>query len=355
MILLNPGPVVLTEEVRQALTSPDICHREAEFSDLQDSIRQRLLDVYNLNTDDWSAVLLAGSGTAAMEAMIASLVPDKGHVLVIENGVYGERLSRMAQVHGIKTTPLHHEWDAPVDLARLEETLTSKKGITHVTVIHHETTTGRLNDLAEIDAACKKHNVGLLVDAVSSFGAEEIIFDNTAIAAVAGTANKCLHGAPGVSFVITNKETLANSKQRTVYLDLATYATEQDKRKTPFTQPGHLFYAFDKALEQHQEQGGCQARHDRYQTLARKIRSGLIGLGIKPLLTEKESSVVLNAYFLPEKTRYQALHDDLKEAGFIIYAGQGQYSHNIFRISTMGEISDGDIERLLAEIDSIIS
>lgn len=354
-ILLNPGPVTLSPAVKKALAGSDICHREPEFSNLQAAIRERLLQVYAPPPQAWAAILLAGSGTAAVEAMLTSLMPRKGRLLVLENGVYGERMSRIADIHGISYKALNCGWGATIDPKDVERALRAE-GITHVAVVHHETTTGRLNDLATLGALCRSRGVPLFVDAVSSYGVEELDCEAWGIAACAATANKCLHGAPGVSFVLTRRDVLFDPElpKRTVYLDLAAYCRAQDNRSTPFTQPVHLFYALEQALQELEQQGGWRARRQHYRELAHAVRKGLIALGVRPLLAEHETSVALSAYYIPQGLRYEELHDGLKARGFVIYAGQGRLAQDIFRISTMGAIVRADIERLLAAVAEVI-
>lgn len=351
-VLLNPGPVTLSAGVREALQGPDLCHREPEFADLQDRIRAGLLDVYNLPGDSWAAVVLGGSGTAAVEAMLCSLVPDDGRVLVIENGVYGERMRRICEIHGIAHHALHLAWGERMRPEAVRDALEALPGATHVAVVHHETTTGRLNDLDGLGEMCREQGIGLLVDGVSSYGAESMDFG--AIEACAGTANKCLHGVPGISFVTLRRHVLDSPpRPRTLYLDLSAYLAAQDRRDTPFTQPVPAYYALDRALAELTRAGGQAARLARYRALAARVSIGLTRLGIEPLLGEDESSAVLNAYRLPAGLSYEALHDGLKQAGFVIYAGQGGLKQSIFRISTMGAITDEDIDRLLAAFNTI--
>ncbi|HTT08154.1 MAG TPA: 2-aminoethylphosphonate aminotransferase [Gammaproteobacteria bacterium] len=354
-LLLNPGPVTLSERVRRALTGPDLCHREPEFAELQNNIRARLLKVYGLDPKRHAAVLLTGSGTAAMEAMVASLVPHDGRLLVIENGAYGERLSKIAEIHGIPKIALKFDWGAQIDTQRLKLLLDEHDDVSCLAAVHHETATGRLNDLAPIARLCADRGIRLLVDGVSSFGAEDLRFDEWNLAAVAATGNKCLHGMPGAAFVIVRRDAMPGDKdrKRTLYLDLSTYCREQDRDGTPFTQSVQCFYALAEALAEFEEQGGWRARHDRYDALTRQVREGLIKLGIKPLLPEGASSVVLNAYHLPKGVTYQKLHDHLKSHGFVIYSGQGELARTIFRISTMGEITAADIDRLLDAFKTI--
>ncbi|PRH27611.1 2-aminoethylphosphonate aminotransferase [Burkholderia multivorans] len=346
MLLLNPGPVTLTERVRRSLLQPDLCHRESEFFDLQDEARARLVAAYELDPAEWTAVLMTGSGTAAVESMIAALVPKDGKLLVIENGVYGERITQIATQYRIAHDVLKHEWMQAPDLAQIAARLDAG-GYSHVAVIHHETTTGRLNDLGAIADVCRARGVKLLVDGVSSFGAEAIDFAGGDIDAVAATANKCLHGVPGAAFVIVRRSALANAASRTYYLDLGRLAKLQDQRNTPFTPSVHAYYALVEALREFDEAGGWRARHARYKALADQAQAGLAARGMPLVLPESASSVVLRAYRLPQGFAYEALHDGLKARGFVIYAGQGGLSKELFRISTMGAIEAADVERLL--------
>jgi len=353
-ILLNPGPVNISERVRRALLQPDLCHREIEFSRLQDGIRSKLLEVYGLDPKLWAAVLLTGSGTAALEAMVCSMVPAAARILILENGVYGERLRRIAGIHHISYQALHHTWTEAIDRVALDRALAGD--ISCVAVVHHETTSGRLNDIDTIAEICDKRDVALLLDGVSSFGAEEIRFGDWNIAACAATANKCLHGIPGVAFVILKRELLpSDAAQRSLYLDLQTYLEQQDSGGTPFTQAVQGFYALDEALNEHRDAGGWQTRRNEYRERMALLSIGLSRLGVKPLLADGSSSCVLNAFHVPDSLEYQTLHDRLKEMGFIIYAGQGDFARRIFRISLMGAVNSGDIERLLAACASILS
>ncbi|NIR29462.1 MAG: 2-aminoethylphosphonate aminotransferase [Gammaproteobacteria bacterium] len=355
MILLNPGPVTLSARVRGALAGPDMCHREPEFATLQGEIRARLLGVYALAPEDWSAVLLTGSGTAAVEAMLATLVPPGARLLVIENGVYGERMSRMSAAHGIDVRRLSFGWGEPVDASTLARALEEDAAIRQVAVVHHETTTGRLNDLGAIGDVCRACDVGLLVDAVSSFGAEAVGPERDAVTAVAATANKCLHGAPGACFVIARRRALAaEHASRTLYLDLRVYAEEQDRGGTPFTQAVPAFYALAEALREFAGEGGWQARRRRYREFAGAVAAGLEAARVRPLLPEAASSCVLRAWHLPPGLDYAALHDGLKARGFIIYAGQGTFAQRVFRISTMGAIARADIDRFLSAFREVL-
>ncbi|MGH2400616.1 MAG: aminotransferase class V-fold PLP-dependent enzyme, partial [bacterium] len=311
MILLNPGPVTISERVRQALLRPDLCHREPEFTALQQSIRTQLLGVYGLPLDHWAAVLLTGSGTAAVEAMMSTLIKDTDSVLILENGLYGERLTAIAGIHGLHHLRLHHAWDRGIDLDAVRACLDQNRRFHYVALVHHETTTGRLNSIAELAEICKARGVHLLVDGVSSFGAEHLDFTRWNIAACAATANKCLHGVPGVSFVIVQRKLLpfADQPPRSLYLDLRQYCEAQDAGSTPYTQTVQGFYALDEALSELEEEGGWSARQRRYREHLTRIREGLAAVGIRPLLPAAAYSVVLNSFHLPEGMEYLTLHD----------------------------------------------
>jgi 2-aminoethylphosphonate-pyruvate transaminase len=351
MLLLNPGPVTLSERVRNSLLQADLCHRESEFFDLQDEARLRLLGVYGLNAELWSAVLMTASGTAAVESMVAALVPRRGRLLIVENGVYGDRIAQICAQYAIEHERLVGDFMKPLDLRAVEARLDAPAnalGVTHLAVVHHETTTGRLNDLNALSALCRRYGVGLLVDAVSSFGAEAIDFADESLFAVAATANKCLHGVPGAAFVIARRSVLEQAVSRTFYLDLGRLARAQDARSTPFTPSVHAYYALVEALREYADQGGRIARYRHYAALAEQLRSGLAAMGIESVVPPEESSVVLRSYALPKRLTYEALHDALKAQGFVIYAGQGNLSKTLFRISTMGTVTSTDIVRLLA-------
>lgn len=356
MRLLNPGPVSLTERVRQALTLPDLCHREEDFAVMQREVRAGLESVYT-GAERHSAVMLTGSGTAAVEAMVGSLVQRSGRALVVANGVYGERMAAMLDAQGKQFEIVRSDWKKDLDLGVAERAL-STGAFTHVLTVHHETTTGRLNDVAGLGALCVRYETPLLLDAVSSFGGELIELEKWNIEALAATANKCLHGVPGVSFVLARREALERPSGATsVYLDLARHWKEQRSGWSPFTQSVQCVYALREALAELRDEGGWSARHDRYAARMASVRAELAELGVKHFLDDGESrsSVILNAFVQPENVSYPVLHDRLKEKGFVIYAGQGPYQGKMFRIAVMGDLSERDITELRTALREVIT
>lgn len=361
MKLLNPGPVTLTSRVRQALLRPDMCHREAEFAAMCNDILAKIGALYTESADAYVPVLLTASGTGAVEAML-SLVPrasaanDK-KTLVVANGVYGDRAAAMLAAQGKAYDVVAALWTQPIDLAGVEKAL--ETGLyAHVFAVHHETTTGRLNDIDGLGALCKKFGVPLLLDAVSSFAGERIRFADWNLEACAATANKCLHGVPGIAFVMVKKDVFESreSGATSVYLDLYRYRKEQRSGFSPFTQSVHVLYALQEALDELRDAGGWERRHQKYALLTKQVREGLYALGIQSFIEDVASyGTTLSSYRLPKGLTYDRLHDHLKNAGFIVYAGQGPFSGEMFRIAVMGDVDTSDMTRLLDEIRIVMA
>jgi 2-aminoethylphosphonate-pyruvate transaminase len=349
VILLNPGPVTLSERVRNALHRGDWCHREPEFADLTREINDHLVRVYRETTRDFESVMLTGSGTSAVEAMLASFAPRDSATLVVANGVYGERMAKMLSVQGKPHHVCQADWGAPIDMQAVEAMLEQNSDISHVVAVHHETTTGRLNDLAPLGELCAQRKLLLMLDCVSSFGAEALDVEALNVAALAATANKCLHGVPGISFVLARKSLWANGlvPAGSVYLDLAAYHQGQHgSGYSPFTQSVQAAFALREALEELADIGGWEQRRSIYRRRAGEIAVTLKALGLETLLPPQESSCVLWSWLLPAGVTYKHVHDHLKQRGFVVYAGQGDFDSKIFRIAHMGDITNDDLDRL---------
>lgn len=348
--LLNPGPVTLSARVRRAMARPDMCHREAECSEMMIDVRARLEHIYEGAGDEYGAVLLTGSGTAAVEAMVGSLVAHDGNVLVVSNGVYGERICDMLRVQRKSAEVIRSEWTSPINLEAVERRLAEGRRPSHVITVHHETTTGRLNDLPALGALCRRYDVPLLLDAVSSFAGEAMNFAAWNVEACASTANKCLHGVPGICFVLIRKEVVDRrpSSAASVYLDLFSNYRAQ-RRGTPlFTPAVQSLYALQEALAELEDGGGWQVRHRRYSRLSQRIRTALTEQGVGLLLSDPTCySATLSSFRLPDESTFQRLHAYLKRFGFVIYPGQGLLENIIFRIAVMGDLEDGDVDELL--------
>jgi 2-aminoethylphosphonate-pyruvate transaminase len=348
-VLLNPGPVTLTDRVRAALNRGDWCHREPEFAQLTREINRELASIYAGTAEGYDSVILTGSGTAAVEGMLASFAPTDSTTLVMANGVYGERMAAILDAQHKPHILLRQEWTAALDIDGLRNELDRHPDVTHLATVHHETTTGRLNDLDAVGRICAERGIALLLDAVSSFGGEEIDAAGWNLEAVAATANKCLHGVPGMALVLARKAAWQREPQRpqSVYLNLHSYHRGQHgDGYSPFTQSVQVAFALREALAELAESGGWRARRESYRQRAEFIYRELTEEKVSILLNKNEYSSVLWSYVLPEGVTYTALHDRLKAEGFVIYAGQGQLGPRIFRLAHMGDIRDDDLAAL---------
>ncbi len=354
-VLLNPGPVNVHPLVRAAIGSPDECHREPEAAELLTAVARKATEVAGGGADTHATVLLTGSGTAALEAAISSAVPPDGRLLVIDNGHYGERLHAIARTHRIPAVRLEFGWAAPVDPAAVERALAADPGLTHVAMVHHETSTGMLNPVAEIGRITAGYSRSLLVDAISSLGAEALDVSANRIDWCVGTANKCLEGLPGISFVTAPRarfEELAGHPARTFYLDLhANYRAQVGAASPQFTPALQVLRALDVALDLTLAEG-VAARSARYAARAATVRAGLAERGIRLLLPPEQRAASLTNAFLDDGLGYQQLHDGLKERGYVIYATQSADA-GVFRIATMGQLTDRDVRGLLTALDEV--
>ena len=348
MILLNPGPVNVSERVRQALLKPDICHREAEFNDLIEGIRDKLVRAFAPG-GNFVPILLTGSGTAAVEAAVTSCLPPGRRILVIKNGVYSQRISAIANAHKMQNMDIAGEWNERFETEPIQIALRQNRSIDVVCVVHHETSTGMLNPVKEIGAIAKKAGRFLLLDGVSSLGGEEIDFNSCNVGMIAGSSGKCIQGFPGVGFVLVRRdlmEQMVTYEHRSVYFHLPTYYKQQEEGSVPFTPAVQLYYAFDEALNELLEEGVVN-RIARYRKLARIIRNRMRAIRMKFYLREPLWSSTLTAFTLPEGVFYDHLHDLLRDRGYVMYAGQAQLAESIFRVANMGALTDAHITGFL--------
>jgi len=355
VILLNPGPVNVSERVRQALVRPDICHRESEFADLMQGIREKLVRAF-APSGEYVALLVTGSGTAAVEAALTTCIAPARRLLVVKNGVYSQRIATMAAAHTIHTAEIPGEWDQRFDVEQIAVALRQNQAIQVVAVVHHETSTGLLNPIKEIGAVAKKAGRFLMVDGVSSLAGEEFDFNACNIGIIAGSSGKCIQGFPGVGFVLVRRdlmEQMVNYAQRSVYLHLPTYYKEQEEGSIPFTPAVQLYYAFDEALDELLDEGVAN-RVARYRRLARIIRNWMRAVRMKFYLREPLWSSTLTAFRLPEGVYYDHLHDLLRERGYIIYAGQAQLAESIFRVANIGALTEADINGFLSAFEAVL-
>lgn len=357
MILLNPGPVNVSDRVRRALTIPDMCHREAECAELIQNIRQKLLKAFVPGAEsEYTAIVLTGSGTAAVEASVVSCVAVGKRVLAINNGVYGQRISDIVASQRLGVPELKLEWDALPDPDKIHTALKHHPEVQTLAIVHHETTVGLINPVNEIAQVADDLGRVCIVDSVSGLGGNSLDIAGSHMYAVAGTAGKCIQGFPGASFVLIRKgfiERVLKYPKRSMYLNLGRYYEAQEQGSIPFTPAIQVYSAFDEALNELLEEG-VKNRIQRYASTAALIREGLGALGIKSVLPAEKQSNSLTAFYLPDGLSYQDLHDRLKDRGYVIYAGQGHLSDKIFRVANMGALSQADFDGFVSTLKEIV-
>ncbi|MBI3316342.1 MAG: aminotransferase class V-fold PLP-dependent enzyme, partial [Candidatus Omnitrophica bacterium] len=356
-VLLNPGPVNVTEPVRKALLKPDLCHRESEFSKVLSATRQKLLKTFGIEKSH-SAALLTGSGTLAVEAMLCSYGSGGNKVLVLSNGVYGDRLEAILKAHRIPHAVLKSPLGKFPDMALIEKMARRDPKIRAIAMVHHETSTGMLNPLEGVARIAKKSGKHLLVDAVSSLGAEKIDFRRWTIDLCAGSSGKCLHGFPGLSFVLVSKrgrDTLKNNrKPSSVYMDLAAILKAEDASNPPFTPAVQLFYALEEALDElHRE--GLSQRLKNYALKSGFLEKEFSRVGLEFVVEKPFRSHVLTALRLPAGLSYRKLHDELKKDRFVIYEGQSSLKGRIFRVANLGDVRLKDLKGFTGCLERVLA
>jgi 2-aminoethylphosphonate-pyruvate transaminase len=355
LLLLNPGPINVSRGVAEAQLRGDLCHREPEFFLVQRAIRELLLEAF-APAGGWTSVLLTGSGTAALESALSSCLGPDEELLILRNGVYGERIESIARAHGIPHHVVDRGWFEPHDPQGLARALEACPRVGAVASVVHETTTGLLNPVEALGEVCRERGKLFLVDAISAIGGERLDLA-WGVDVVVGTANKCIRGLPGMSFVLLRdevRERIEDYAPRTLYLHLPTYHRKQEADGTPFTPAVQVAYAFEAALRELVAEG-VAARVAHMRAVSDLLREGCARLGLKLLLDPSHLSLTITTYELPAGWTYPALHDALKERGFVIYAGQGELAQRAFRISNMGVLSSADYERFLAVLGEVLA
>jgi 2-aminoethylphosphonate-pyruvate transaminase len=342
----------VSDRVHRAVSGPDLCHREFEYSEILSGIRRKLLAVAGV-PDDWAMVMLAGSGTAALEAMTGSSVRQGKKLFVARNGIYGERVETIAQRLGIPVVVVKTSDLEPIDPAAVAAALDADATIDAVTVIHHETTTGLLNPVAEIAAVAQARGVPVLLDTISSLGAEDLELDGTGIDFIASTSNKCLHGLPGAAFVLVSprgQERIGQVPPRSLYFDLGNYLEAQARQTVPFTPSIPALYGLDAALDELAEEGLAN-RKAHYQARADYLDASFARLGMEPRVAPAHRSRSVRSLPLPDGIDYDGLHDRLKAEGYIIYAGLGDAAKTTFRVCALGAITVEALQGFVAALE----
>lgn len=356
-LLLTPGPLSTSQTVREAMLQ-DWCTWDKDYNEgIVTPIRKGLLAIAGLDEDAYTSVLLQGSGTYCVEATIGAAVRPEDKLLILANGAYGKRMAQIADYYHINyvLVSLHETELVTGEVAR--RALEEHPGITHLSMVHSETTTGLLNPIEEVAEVIKGRGITFIVDAMSSFGGVPIDVRGLGIDFLVSSANKCIQGVPGFGFILAKKDKLMATKGNARSLSLDIYAQweamEKGSGKWRFTSPTHVVHAFYQAMKELNEEGGIMARYKRYQENHQILVEGMRRLGFKTLLPDNAQGPIITSFLYPSADfDFASFYARLKEKGFVIYPGKISDA-DTFRIGNIGDIFPKDMEALIQSIKEI--
>jgi len=353
-LLLTPGPLSTTSSVKEVMLR-DWCTWDRDYNNIVQQIRAELVALATPSAG-FTAVLMQGSGTFSVEATLTSAVPPTGKLLVLANGAYGDRMGEIARRIGLSLRIESFGEISPVDPERVHQVLAEDQDITHVAVVHCETTTGMLNPVDAIGAVVKAFGKIYIVDAMSSFGGIPIDINSLEADYLISSANKCIQGVPGFGFVVARTEILERCEGNARSLSLDLYdqwrTMEEGGGKWRFTSPTHVVRAFAQALEELQQEG-LDNRCQRYAVNQRCLVEGMRQLGFTTLLPDSLQSPIITSFHSPAEADYSftAFYKALKQQRFVIYPGKVTVA-DTFRIGNIGDVYPGDIDQLLVAVEN---
>jgi 2-aminoethylphosphonate-pyruvate transaminase len=358
--LLTPGPLTTSARTKESMLR-DWGSWDADFNRITARLREGLLKIVH-GEGTHECVPMQGSGTFSVEAAIGTLVPpgDKGgHVLVPQNGAYCQRIARICKVLGRKLTTIDYAEDAQIRPEDVDRALAADPSITHVALVHCETSTGILNPLHEIAIVVARHGKGLIVDAMSSFGALEIDARETPFDAVVAASGKCLEGVPGMGFVIARRAALERCEGQSHSLAMDLYDQWVYMNKTTqwrYTPPTHVVAALDAALTQYFEEGGLEARGGAYARNCRQLVDGLANLGLRSFLPAAIQAPIIVTFHAPADPRYEfkAFYNAVKARGYILYPGK-LTTLETFRVGCMGQLGPRGMAGAVSAIGDVLA
>ena len=351
-MLFAPGPVMTTERVKMAALAPDICHRRPVFEKLYSEIRNNLLELFHGEKDEYTTVVVSGSGTSSNETVLSSVVDSNQKVLLISNGEFGNRLKDIISCYGIGLNLVEYKWAEYPDLLEIEDQLKTDKDIGLMSMVYHETSTGMINPVHEVGILARKYNKMYHVDAISAIGGEDVNVKRDNIDFCTGVPNKALGGQTGVSFICVRRESIKrmeNISRRNIYLNLQHHIREaEEHNQTPNTPSVVMFLTLYEVLEELFEEG-LKNRVKRYKESAKIIRNNLKNLKLRFLLDEeKYMSNTVTSVFLPKNISVNDFVGKMYEKGYVFYLGKGSLlRENMFQIANMGNINSKDCTKML--------
>jgi 2-aminoethylphosphonate-pyruvate transaminase len=356
-LLFTPGPLTTSLSVKQAMLH-DAGSWHFEFHAIVKEIRLKLLALAGVNADEFECVIMQGSGTFGVESVISSTISPNGKLLVLINGAYGERIVQMAQYLKMAHGAIRLGEEKPPDPAQVDAVLAADQSITHVAMVHCETTTGILNPPEEIGRVVAKHRRTFILDAMSSFGAVPINCGTANIDYLISSANKCIEGVPGFAFILARKAKLfaCEGYARSLSLDLLAQAKCIEKTSQfRYTPPTHSILAFAQALKELELEGGISARARRYQANHCALLEGMRELGLRSYLPPEVQSYIITSFYYPAdpKFTFMDFYRRLSDKGFIIYPGKLSQI-DLFRVGTIGRLFPEDMKALVRGISATL-
>lgn len=347
--LLTPGPLTTTDTVKNEMLF-DHCTWDDDYKKITQEIRKELLSLAHVTEEEYTAVLMQGSGTFGVESVLTSVIGREEKLLIAANGAYGERMEDIAGHGGVAYTAYHEHYAQVPRAEVIREMLEKDPKITHVAMVHSETTSGILNDIETVGKIVKEMGRVFIVDAMSSFGGVDIPVKDWGIDFLISSANKCIQGVPGFSFIIADRKLLEESrgKARSLSLDLYDqWKTMEADGKWRFTSPTHVVLAFAGALKELKEEGGIPARSRRYRENNELLIRRMEELGIRTYIEKEHQGPVITTFFYPENYnfKFSEMYHYIKDRGYAIYPGKVTEAET-FRIGNIGEIYKEDIDRV---------
>ena len=356
-LLFTPGPLTTSSTVKEAMLR-DYGSRDQAFIDLVQEVRDQLVTLGGVSTDDYVAIPMQGSGTFSLEAVLASTVPPAGKVLVAVNGAYGRRLVQLGQTLGIEMPSITCAENQPVDPQAVTDKLAIDPDITHVSICHCETTSGIMNPVEEVGKVVQATGRRYFVDAMSSFGAVPLNLEEAGIDYLVSSSNKCIEGVPGFAFVIARRTAIEATAgwARSMSLDLLAQLQGLEKNgQFRFTPPTHAILAFRQALRELEQEGGIEGRGKRYAENHRLLLSGMTEMGFQPYVAPELQGYIITSFYYPDHPNFQfeTFYNALSDRGFVIYPGKVGDA-DCFRMGSIGRLYPQDIKNLLTAVSQTL-
>ena len=352
-LLMIPGPTRVAPRVLKAMSENIVNHRSAVFGEIITETTQMMSEVFQTENQSY---ILTGSGTAAMEAALSSIVEKGDKVLNIVGGKFGERFMQITEVHGGLPIELEVGWGYGVEPKDVKYILEEEDDIKAVTIVHNETSTGVTNPIEEVGKVVKDYDALYVADTVSSLGGDDVFVDGYNIDICVTGSQKCLAAPPGMAAITLSDaawKVVENTPTSNYYLDMKRYHKSGSSHppETPYTPAVSLMYAMREALNAVMEEG-LENRIKRHELAALATRNGVKALGLELFAQPEVSSNTVTAIKMPEGVTDPQLRGTMRDKYRIELAGgQDHLKGNVFRIGHMGNITEREIITTIAALE----